>query len=70
MAFRRGQAIIMATRLPARLARRGGWAGTTLPVPPGRWQDVLTGAAHDGPRPLLSDIALRLPVALLIPADA
>ncbi len=70
VAFRRGRAIVMATRLPARLARRGGWAGTTLPVPPGRWQDVLTGAAHDGPRPLLSDIALRLPVAILIPADA
>jgi (1->4)-alpha-D-glucan 1-alpha-D-glucosylmutase len=70
VAFRRGQAIVMATRLPARLARRGGWAGTTLPVPPGRCRDVLTGAAHDGPRPLLSDIALRLPVAILIPADA
>jgi (1->4)-alpha-D-glucan 1-alpha-D-glucosylmutase len=70
VAFRRGQAIIVATRLPAGLARRGGWAGTALPVSPGRWRDVLTGAAHDGPRPLLSDIALRLPVAILIPADA
>jgi (1->4)-alpha-D-glucan 1-alpha-D-glucosylmutase len=70
VAFRRGQAIVMATRLPARLARRGGWAGTTLPVPPGRWRDVLTGAVHTGPRPLLSGIALRLPVAVLVPADA
>jgi (1->4)-alpha-D-glucan 1-alpha-D-glucosylmutase len=69
VAFRRGHAIIVATRLPAGLARRGGWAGTALPVPPGRWRDVLTGAAHDGPRPLLSGIALRLPVAILIPAD-
>jgi hypothetical protein len=31
---------------------------------------VLTGAEHTGPRPLLSDIEVRLPVALLIPADA
>jgi (1->4)-alpha-D-glucan 1-alpha-D-glucosylmutase len=69
-AFRRGHAIIVATRLPVGLARRGGWAGTALPVPPGRWRDVLTGAAHAGPGPLLSDIALRLPVAILIPADA
>jgi (1->4)-alpha-D-glucan 1-alpha-D-glucosylmutase len=79
VAFRRGHAIIVATRLPAGLAGRGGWAGTALPVPPGRWRDVLTGAEHDGPRPLLSDIlergggvrasaALRLPVAILIPA--
>jgi (1->4)-alpha-D-glucan 1-alpha-D-glucosylmutase len=80
-AFRRGRAIVVATRLPAGLAGRGGWAGTALPVPPGRWRDVLTGAGHDGPRPLLSDIlergggvgantALRLPVAILTPADA
>jgi (1->4)-alpha-D-glucan 1-alpha-D-glucosylmutase len=70
VAFRRGRAIIVATRLPVGLARRGGWAGTTLPVPPGRWRDVLTGAVHTGPRPLLSGIALRLPVAVLVPADA
>jgi (1->4)-alpha-D-glucan 1-alpha-D-glucosylmutase len=80
VAFRRGQAIIVATRLPVGLARRGGWAGTALQIPPGRWRDVLTGAAHDGSRPLLSDILgrgggvrastpLRLPVAILIPAD-
>jgi (1->4)-alpha-D-glucan 1-alpha-D-glucosylmutase len=66
-AFRRGDAIVVATRLPGGLARRGGWAGTALPVPPGRWRDVLTGTAHTGPRPLLSGIALRLPVAILVP---
>jgi (1->4)-alpha-D-glucan 1-alpha-D-glucosylmutase len=81
-AFQRGgRAITVATRLPEGLARRGGWAGTTLGVPQGRWRDVLTGVTHTGPRPLLSDIlgrgggvrvgtAIRLPVALLIPADA
>ena len=71
IAFQRGgHAITVATRLPAGLRRRGGWAGTVLPVPEGRWRDVLTGATHSGPRPLLSDIAIRLPVALLVPADA
>jgi malto-oligosyltrehalose synthase len=59
VAFRRGHAMIVATRLPVGLAGRGGWAGTALPVSPGRWRDVLTGAAHEGPRPLLSDILGR-----------
>jgi len=71
IAFQRGgHAITVATRLPAGLRRRGGWAGTALPAGEGRWRDVLTGATHTGPRPPLSDIALRLPVALLVPADA
>ena len=91
VAFQRGHAIIVATRLPTGLRQRGGWADTALDVPEGRWRDVLTGAVHDGPRPLLSDIlgrgggvgasfgrgggvgastALRLPVAILTPADA
>jgi len=70
VAFRRGRAIIVATRLPFGLRQGGGWADTALDVPAGRWRDVLTGATHTGPCPLLSDIALRLPVALLIPADA
>jgi (1->4)-alpha-D-glucan 1-alpha-D-glucosylmutase len=69
-AFQRGRAITVATRLPVGLARRGGWGGTALGIPDGRWRDVLTGVTHAGPRPLLSDIAIRLPVALLIPADA
>jgi (1->4)-alpha-D-glucan 1-alpha-D-glucosylmutase len=70
VAFQRGQAITVATRLPEGLHRRGGWDVTALAIPEGRWLNVLTGATHTGPRPLLSDIALRLPVALLIPADA
>jgi hypothetical protein len=31
---------------------------------------VLTGATHAGPRLLLSDTVVLLPVALLVPADA
>ncbi len=67
VAFRRGDAVAVATRLPAGLRERGGWADTALAVPDGRWRDVLTGTTHAGPYLLLSDLAVRLPVALLIP---
>ena len=62
-----GPAVTVATRLPGGLRRRGGWADTALPLPAGPWRDVLTGATHPGPRPLLSSLTKRLPVALLVP---
>jgi (1->4)-alpha-D-glucan 1-alpha-D-glucosylmutase len=62
-----GPAVTVATRLPGGLRRRGGWADTVLPLPAGPWRDVLTGATHAGPRPLLSTLTKRLPVALLVP---
>jgi (1->4)-alpha-D-glucan 1-alpha-D-glucosylmutase len=67
VAFRRGQAITVATRLPAGLRQRGGWGDTTLQVPAERWRDVLTDATHAGPQLPMSDLAERLPVALLVP---
>jgi (1->4)-alpha-D-glucan 1-alpha-D-glucosylmutase len=75
---RGGQAITVATRLPARLRRSGGWRDTALDMPRGRWRDVLTGtdflvtgsaAPPPGTRPVLSDLTRWLPVALLIRAD-
>jgi malto-oligosyltrehalose synthase len=65
---RGGQAIIVATRLPAGLAAAGGWRGTTLPLPAGGWRDVLTGTRYADPRPPLAELTGRLPVALLVPA--
>jgi (1->4)-alpha-D-glucan 1-alpha-D-glucosylmutase len=62
-----GPAVTVATRLPGGLRWRGGWADTVLPLPAGPWRDVLTGATHAGPRPLLSALTKRLPVALLVP---
>jgi (1->4)-alpha-D-glucan 1-alpha-D-glucosylmutase len=62
-----GPVVTVATRLPGGLRRRGGWADTVLPLPAGPWRDVLTGATHAGPRPLLSNLTKRLPVALLVP---
>jgi (1->4)-alpha-D-glucan 1-alpha-D-glucosylmutase len=70
VAFARGQAVTVATRLPAGLRRRGGWAGTVLPLPAGPYQDLLTGATLAGPRPLLATLTERHPVALLIPAGS
>ena len=65
---RGGNAVTVVTRLPAGLRRRGGWAGTVLPLPhAGPWRDVLTGASHADSRPLLSDLLQRQPVALLVP---
>ena len=63
-----GPAVTVATRLPGGLRQRGGWADTVLPLPGGPWRDVLTGATHAGPRPMLSSLTERLPVALLIPS--
>ena len=54
----------------AGLRRGGGWAGTVLPLPAGTYQDLLSGATHTGPRPLLATLTERHPVALLIPAGS
>jgi (1->4)-alpha-D-glucan 1-alpha-D-glucosylmutase len=70
VAFRRGgHAVTVATRFPATLAGRGGWAGTALPLPAGRWRDLLTSASFAGPRPLLAAVTGRYPVALLVPEE-
>ncbi|TDP91800.1 malto-oligosyltrehalose synthase [Labedaea rhizosphaerae] len=64
LAFERGGGLItVATRLPVKLAR-SGWRDTVLPLPPGKWTDVLTG------RPVgstaLADLLEVYPVALLV----
>jgi (1->4)-alpha-D-glucan 1-alpha-D-glucosylmutase len=66
LAFDRGSAITVVTRLPVGLEALGGWADTTLELPPGRWIDVVSG--HEvGPR--LDDVLARHPVALLVRHD-
>ncbi|MFC0599094.1 malto-oligosyltrehalose synthase [Streptomyces palmae] len=66
VAFARAGAVITAvTRLSRRLAERGGWAGTSLPLPPGTWRDLLSGTALRGRAPL-ADLFAELPVALLV----
>ncbi|SDK11995.1 (1-_4)-alpha-D-glucan 1-alpha-D-glucosylmutase [Nonomuraea maritima] len=59
----RPQAVAVATRLPVRLAATG-WGRTTLPLPPGTWRDLLTGALVSGRTPL-AHLLGQYPVSLL-----
>jgi len=67
LAFRRGGATTVVTRLPAGLDRRGGWGDTHLPLPGGPWRDLLTGQSYASPVPLAGLFGI-LPVALLVEA--
>ncbi|MFI6131316.1 malto-oligosyltrehalose synthase [Micromonospora sp. NPDC051141] len=69
VAFDRGGAIAVATRLPVRLARDGGWRGTTLSLPVHPVTDVFTGRVYSGGEVLLDDLLSTCPVALLAPTD-
>jgi (1->4)-alpha-D-glucan 1-alpha-D-glucosylmutase len=62
LAFDRGGAVSVVTRLPVGLAARGGWGDTELELE-GTWRDVVTD------RPVgvrLDDVLRELPVALLV----
>jgi (1->4)-alpha-D-glucan 1-alpha-D-glucosylmutase len=67
VAFDRGGAVTVATRLPLTLHARGGFAPhELLPLPPGDWHDLLTDRPVSSPA--LADLLDRYPVALLIRA--
>jgi len=68
LAFDRGGAATVATRLPVGLAARG-WADTTLALPEGTWADLLTGREYAGDA-LARELMADYPVALLIAEDA
>jgi (1->4)-alpha-D-glucan 1-alpha-D-glucosylmutase len=65
VAFDRGGAITLATRLPAGLSAAGGWGGAVLPLPAGQYRDVFTGASH-ARQLLVADALDQYPVALLL----
>jgi (1->4)-alpha-D-glucan 1-alpha-D-glucosylmutase len=65
LAFDRGGAITLATRLPAGLSASGGWGATTLPLPPGSYRDVFTGSRYCGDL-LVAEALSEYPVALLL----
>jgi (1->4)-alpha-D-glucan 1-alpha-D-glucosylmutase len=67
VAFDRGGAIAVATRLPVGLATRGGWGDTALELPEGQWRDVLTDRPASSS---LAELLSELPVALLVRAEA
>ncbi|MFD8429668.1 malto-oligosyltrehalose synthase [Streptomyces coelicoflavus] len=62
---RSGGAVTAVTRLSLRLAEAGGWRGTTLPLPPGRWADALTPGRHFTGHARVADLFADTPVALL-----
>ncbi len=65
VAYDRGGAIAVVTRLPVGLAATG-WGDTTLDLPEGRWHDVLSGLDTDG---RLEHLLATHPVALLVRKD-
>lgn len=69
LAFERGGAVTVVTRLPVGLEAKGGWGDTTITLPAGEWRNVL---ARDGGVDRLHQRVVRLddlladsPVALL-----
>ena len=69
VAFDRGGAITLATRLPIGLHEAGGWRDTTIAVAGRTFVDVLTRQRFDGPSLRVADVLARYPVALLVAAD-
>ncbi|MFG2680877.1 malto-oligosyltrehalose synthase [Streptomyces sp. NPDC048392] len=62
---RSGEAVTAVTRLSLRLAEAGGWRGTTLPLPPGRWADALAPGREFAGHARVEDLFADMPVALL-----
>ncbi|PZE90844.1 malto-oligosyltrehalose synthase [Curtobacterium sp. MCLR17_039] len=71
IAFDRGGAVTIATRLPIGLGRVGGWGDTLVHAVPVERIDLLTGRRVPADRGIaLADLLTTYPVALLVPADA
>ncbi len=66
LAFDRGGAVTVVTRLPIGLDRRGGWGETELELPPGAWRDLLTDRPASA---RLAELLATYPVALLVRDD-
>lgn len=63
VAFDRGGAIAVATRLPVGLGASGGWLGTRLELPEGTWRNLLDDTPASGD---LDELLNDLPVAVLV----
>jgi (1->4)-alpha-D-glucan 1-alpha-D-glucosylmutase len=63
---RSGGLVVVGTRLPIGLVRKGGWGDTTLALADGEWTDVITGATVAGGSVVLAELLERYPVALLV----
>ncbi|PJM98059.1 malto-oligosyltrehalose synthase [Streptomyces sp. CB01201] len=66
VAFSRSDEVVTAvTRLSLRLAEAGGWAGTELVLPAGRWAEVIGGEREFSGVVPLDELFAQRPVALL-----
>jgi (1->4)-alpha-D-glucan 1-alpha-D-glucosylmutase len=65
LAFDRGGAVTVATRLPVGLAAKGGWDGTTVALPAGVFADAVTGRSFSGEAPL-AHVLSEHPAAVLV----
>ncbi|MFF0234033.1 malto-oligosyltrehalose synthase [Micromonospora sp. NPDC005254] len=70
VAFDRGGAIAVATRLPLGLARAGGWRDTALSLGVNEVKDLFTGRVYSGGETSLDNLLADYPVALLAPLPA
>ncbi|MFG6444267.1 malto-oligosyltrehalose synthase [Microbacterium sp. P07] len=66
IAFDRGGALAVATRLPLGLDARGGWGDTLLLRRPGAVVDAFTGLRYEGSEIRVADLLATYPVALLV----
>jgi (1->4)-alpha-D-glucan 1-alpha-D-glucosylmutase len=69
VAFDRGGAVTLATRMPVTLAAGDGWGDTAIMLPGHELEDVLTGKRYAGGNALFSELFDRYPVALLAPVE-
>jgi (1->4)-alpha-D-glucan 1-alpha-D-glucosylmutase len=67
VAFDRGGAVAVATRLPVGLAAAGGWEDTSITLPPGPRRDAFTGRLSEGGVSSVGTLLEHFPVALLLP---
>ncbi|MFF1558599.1 malto-oligosyltrehalose synthase [Streptomyces sp. NPDC058279] len=66
VAFGRSRGLIaVATRLSHRLAGDGGWRDTALPLPSGRWRQLLGEGSYEG-EALLSHLLAETPAVALV----
>ena len=68
VAFDRGGAVTVATRLPIGLARAGGWGDTSVGLSQRCYVDALTGASFGGEQVRMDALLAQYPVALLVPS--
>jgi (1->4)-alpha-D-glucan 1-alpha-D-glucosylmutase len=62
---RSGEVVTAVTRLSLRLAQAGGWRETRLPLPTGRWANLLAPGREFEGHARVAELFARLPVALL-----